>query len=125
MAAHVNTKGKGAVGDIISAGSASDNCVVTAGADGTVKAFDFRSALHPVSETKLSDFPYCMAVVGGLALVGCGDGSLLVIEISSGQTLYGVGANKHAVRGIYAAIDKLVCLGDDGSTYVYRFAQSP
>ena len=123
IAAHVNAKGKGAVGNIISAGSASGSLVVTAGADGTVKAFDTRSPVQPVSQAKLTDFPYSMAVAGGLALCGCGDGSLLVIDISSGQTLYALGANKAAVRGVHASQSSLVCAGDDGSVYIYKFAQ--
>ena len=123
IAAHINSKGKGAVGNIISAGAASNDCVVTAGADGAVKAFDVRLNLQPVCEVKLTDFPYSMAVAGGLALAGCGDGSLLVIDIKTGQTLYGLGANKHAVRGIHPSDKSLVCIGDDGSVYVYKFAQ--
>lgn len=97
--------------------------VVTAGADGTVKAFDARSPLQAVSQAKLTDFPYSMTVAAGLALCGCGDGSLLVIDISSGQTLYALGANKAAVRGVHASKSRLVCVGDDGSVYTYNFAQ--
>lgn len=123
IAAHVNAKGKGAVGNIISAGSASGSLVVTAGADGAVKAFDARSPLQAVSQAKLTDFPYSLAVAGGLALCGCGDGSLLVIDLSSGQTLYALGANKAAVRGVHASKNCLVCMGDDGSVYMYNFAQ--
>lgn len=123
VAAHVNAKGKGAVGNIISAGAASSNFVVTAGADGVVKAFDIRSELHPVSQAKLTDFPYSMAVAGGLVLCGCGDGSLLVIDISSGQTLYALGANKAAVRGIHTSDKSLVCMGDDGNVCLYDFAR--
>ena len=122
IAAHVNARGKGAIGNIISAGAASSNCVVTAGADCAVKAFDIRSVMQPVSEAKLTDFPYSMAVAGGLALAGCGDGSLMVIDIRNGQTLYALGANKHAVRGVHASRNSLVCLGDDGSIYCYQFA---
>ena len=64
-----------------------------------------------------------MTVAAGLALCGCGDGSLLVIDISSGQTLYALGANKAAVRGVHASKSRLVCVGDDGSVYTYNFAQ--
>lgn len=123
IAAHVNAKGKGAVGNIISAGSASSNLVVTAGADNTVKAFDARSSLQSVSQAKLTDFPYSMAVAGGLSLCGCGDGSLLVIDINNGQTLYALGANKAAVRGVHASKSCLACMGDDGSVCLYDFAQ--
>lgn len=95
--------------------------MVTAGADGTVKAFDTRSALLAVSQAKLTDFPYSMAVAGGLALCGCGDGSLLVIDITSGQIVYALGANKAAVRGVHASQTCLVCMGDDGSVCTYDF----
>lgn len=95
---------------------------MTAGADGTVKAFDARSPLQAVSQAKLTDFPYSMAVAGGLAVCGCGDGSLLVTDISSGQTLYALGANKAAVRGVHASKSCLVCAGDDGSVSMYNFA---
>lgn len=123
VAAHVTARGKGAIGNIISAGAASSNLVITAAADNTVKAFDVRADLHMVSEAKLTDFPYSMAVAGGLALCGCGDGSLHVIDVSSGQTLYALGANKHAVRGVHASNKCLVCMGDDGSVYMYDFLQ--
>ena len=121
-AAHVNAKGKGAVGNIISAAAASSNLVVTAGADNTVKAFDVRSCSQCVSQAKLTDFPYSLAVAGGLALCGCGDGSLLVIDVNNGQTLYALGANKAAVRGVHASKSCMVCVGDDGSVYMYDFA---
>ncbi|KAA6424182.1 MAG: hypothetical protein FRX49_06141 [Trebouxia sp. A1-2] len=58
---------------------------------------------------------------GGLTLCGCGDGSLHVIDISSGQSLYALGANKHAVRGVHASEKCLVCMGDDGSVFLCDF----
>ena len=64
-----------------------------------------------------------MAVAGGLALAGCGDGSLLVIDINSGSALYALGANKAAVRGVHANDKCLVCVGDDGSVYMYDFVE--
>jgi hypothetical protein len=33
-------------------------------------------------------------ITGGLALVGCGDGALYVIDIREGKTLYALGAHK-------------------------------
>lgn len=63
-----------------------------------------------------------MAVAGGLALVGCGDGSLHVIDIRAGRTLYAMGVNKAAVRTIEACSDRLVCSGDDGNALLHRFA---
>ena len=38
--------------------------------------------------------PMC---AGGVALVGCGDGSIHAVHISQGETLYALGA--HKVRG--------------------------
>jgi hypothetical protein len=35
-----------------------------------------------------------MAVAGGLALVGCGDGALYVIDIKEGKSMYALGAHK-------------------------------
>lgn len=95
--------------------------VVTAGADNTVKICDTRADCKPVSQAKLTDFPYSLAVAGGLALAGCGDGSLLVIDITTGAVLYALGANKAAVRGVHANQNSLVCVGDDGSVYMYDF----
>lgn len=64
-----------------------------------------------------------MAVAGGLALAGCGDGSLLVIDSNNGDVLYALGANKAAVRGVHASDKCLVCVGDDGSVYMYDFVE--
>lgn len=111
------------MGNIIAAGPASSNLVVTAGADNTVKVFDARLSAAAVAQAKLTDFPYSMAVAGGLALVGCGDGSMLVVDIRSGDILYGLGANKAAVRGVHASQSCLVCVGDDGSVYMYDFVE--
>lgn len=96
--------------------------VVTAGADRTVKVFDLRADTLPVAQAMLTDFPYSLAVAGGLALAGCGDGSLLVVDISNGQTCYALGANKAAVRSLHASEKCLVCAGDDGSVCAYDFA---
>lgn len=95
--------------------------VVTAGADGTVCVVDPRSGFETVSRTKLTDFPYELKVAGSLALAGCGDGSLHVIDTKTGATQYALGANRAAVRYIAASEGKLVAAGDDGTAILYDF----
>jgi len=58
---------------------------------------------------------------GGLALVGCGDGSVWVVHCGSGEVRYCLGANKHAVRCLEATHDRLVTSGDDGNLVLYHF----
>jgi len=52
---------------------------------------------------------------------GGGDGMLLVNDAASGQLLYGLGANRAAVRAAHATPNRLVCAGDDGHVLVYTF----
>lgn len=118
---HVNEKGKGAVSDICAGGEAARGQIVTAGADGTVRVLDPAASFSLQSTVKLTNFPYSLAVAGGLALAGCGDGSLHVIDIILGKTLYALGANQAAVRTLDAASDRLVCSGDDGKVVLYNF----
>lgn len=77
------------------------------------------SVLH--RRTDHRDFIYSLAAVGNLALTGGGDGSLLVHDVCSGQCLYGLGANRGAVRAAHASAQRLVCAGDDGGVVVYTF----
>ena len=56
-------------------------------------------------------------------MVGCGDGSVLVVDISLGKVQYGVGANKAAVRSsMEVSHDPMVAAGDDGSLISYCFS---
>ena len=119
---HASQAGKGAVGNIIAAGSATLDLVVTCGADGKLCVLDPRAELCTVFSVQLTDFPYAMSAAGGLAMCGCGDGSLHVVDIAAGKTLYALGANKAAVRTVHASADTLVCSGDDGGVYVYNYA---
>lgn len=96
--------------------------MVTAGADLTLKVLGVHSGHKVLHSTALPDFPYCLKVVGGYALCGCGDGSCLVVDLATGQVQYGLGANKAAVRAIEADGSCLVCAGDDGGVMVYQFA---
>jgi len=119
---HVNEQGRGAVSQICAGGPAASGMIVTSGADGTCRILDPRKSFALMSTIRLTNFPYSMAVAGGLALVGCGDGSLHVIDIREGKTLYGLGAHKGAVRSIEACEDRLMTSGDDGNTMLYRFS---
>jgi len=122
-AVHVGDKGRGAVGDLAEAGGGEGPpYVVTAGADGTARVLDARAGLAEVSRARLTDFPYCLATLGPLALVGCGDGSLHVIDAAAGRTLYALGAGRAAVRFAAASGGRLVTAGDDGNAVSYRFA---
>ena len=56
-----------------------------------------------------------------LALSGAGDGMLLCHDLVAGKCVYGLGANRGAVRCIHAAPDGLVAAGDDGNAIVYSF----
>ena len=49
-------------------------------------------------------------------------GKMLFHDCASGRALYGLGANKHAVRCIAAARGAVLAAGDDGSAIVYRYS---
>ena len=117
----MSKSGKGAVGNIIAAGPATHDLVVTAGADGTVQALDPRSELCQVLTVTMTDFPYSLAAAGGYAMCGCGDGSLHMISLAEGRTLYALGANTAAVRTLHASDNQLVASGDDGCVILYDF----
>ena len=55
--------------------------MVTAGADGTVRTLDPRLGFALCGTVRLTNFPYSMTAAGGLAVVGCGDGSIHFIDI--------------------------------------------
>ncbi|MEW5302349.1 MAG: hypothetical protein WDW36_005146 [Sanguina aurantia] len=119
---HVNMKGRGAVGDILAGGGAVCGMLVTAGADGTVQILDPRSSFATTATIRLPDFPYSMSAAGGLALVGCGNGTLHVIDVMRGKTLYALGTTRGAVRTMQASAERLVVSGDDGNAVLYSFA---
>ncbi|KAG2448714.1 hypothetical protein HYH02_006070 [Chlamydomonas schloesseri] len=118
---HVNEQGHGAVGDIIAGGAAAGGMVVTAGADGTVRTLDPRLGFALCGTVRLTNFPYSMTAAGGLAVVGCGDGSIHFIDIPSARTMYALGANRAAVRCLEATHDRLMASGDDGNAVLYTF----
>lgn len=96
--------------------------VVTAGADQTLKVADPAASYSPVASVQLTDFPYSLAAVGGgLVACGCGDGSVHVVDVAQGVTMYALGAGQAAVRALEAGLERLVCSGDDGCVVSYSF----
>lgn len=85
--------------------------------------------LHPLKYTSFAILclvAYCALVhwcnwTGGMALVGCGDGELTVIDIRNGISLYSLKSHQGAVRCIEACQDRLLTSGDDGNTFLYMF----
>ena len=122
IALHVMPKGRGAISEILSPQPATAGMAVTAGADGSVAVADPRAGSKMLGRVKLTDFPYSLTAVGGLAVCGCGDGSLHVIDAAMPATLYALGAQKAAVRTVWASGDQLVCSGDDGSVLCFDMA---
>jgi len=118
---HANERGAGAVGNILPGGPAAGGALVTSGADMTVQILDPAASFAPRAALRLTDFPYTLAAAGGLALAGCGDGALHVIDIAAGRTLYALGAGRAAVRAIEADANTLLAAGDDGNALLYRF----
>ena len=95
---------------------------MTAGADRRVCALEPRmgfEVVHAFGEHR--DFVYSLETFGPLALSGAGDGMLLCHDLVAGKCVYGLGANRGAVRCIHAAPDGLVAAGDDGNAIVYSF----
>ncbi len=110
---------QGAISEIISPQPATSDQIITAGADGSVAISDGRMGLKASGRVKLTDFPYSLTAIGGLAVCGCGDGSLHVIDVASATTLYALGAQKAAVRTALASSSQLVSGGDDGSVICF------
>eukprot|EP00983_Pelagomonas_calceolata_P082411 1155917-Pelagomonas_calceolata.AAC.4 len=87
-------------------GPAAGGMLVSAGADGTLAITDPRT-WGLVKQIKLSNFPYSMMAAGGLAIVGLGDGSVWVVQCSSGEVrcCKGLGYRARAMEG------KVLCSG--------------
>ncbi len=88
---HVNAAGHGAVGDIIAGGPAAAHMLLSAGADGTVRVLDPRMGFGLAATASLTNFPYCLGAAGGVAIVGCGDGSLHFLDIKVRASREGAG----------------------------------
>lgn len=121
QAVHVDKRGKGAVGSIVTGCGRNGRLVVTAGADMTMRLLDPALSYMPIHTVALTDFPYSLAAVGELVVCGCGDGSVHVLDVDNGDTLYALGAGKAAIRALEVAPDRLVCSGDDGYVISYEF----
>ncbi|KAF4316689.1 hypothetical protein BBO99_00006681 [Phytophthora kernoviae] len=96
------------------------NVLITGGADGVINVLDKRQSygvLH--SFTEHMDFIYSLHVRGQLCFSGAGNGMLHVHDWRRGKLLYGLGANKAAVRAVATSATQLVAAGDDGGVIVY------
>lgn len=65
------------------------------------------------------DFIYSLNSIDCLAVSGAGNGWLLVHDLRTGECLYGIGANRAAVRCIECTPSSLVAAGDDGKAIVF------
>lgn len=88
----------------------------------TLRVLDPRMSYQPLHTIQLTDYPYSLAAIGNLAVCGCGDGSVHVVDVGAGETLYALGAGKAAVRAIEVLADTMVCTGDDGYVISYSFS---
>eukprot|EP00736_Rhodelphis_marinus_P000356 Rmarinus@m.6999 len=119
---HVAEGGTGAVSFIRCANGG----VCTGGADKTIQVLDPRASFA-IRDTfsHHRDFIYSMEVVDtgkqSILVSGAGDGSVLLHDVNTGKCLYGLGANKNAVRSILATPQDLVVAGDDGEVMLYAF----
>mmetsp|Transcript_43659 Transcript_43659/g.70941 ORF Transcript_43659/g.70941 Transcript_43659/m.70941 type:complete len:343 (+) Transcript_43659:278-1306(+) len=96
--------------------------VVVCGADHSMHVCDPALGFRPrLRITDHKDFPYSLHVRSDLIFSGGGNGDLLVHDINSGVCLYGLGANRAAVRCIGTTSSHLVCAGDDGSAMIYSY----
>jgi WD40 repeat protein len=117
---HHASKGSGAVGGIVHAPSA--RAVVTYGADKRICVLDPRAGFKVVrAMSEQREFIYAMRVAGDQVFSGAGDGALLAHDIKSGSVLWGLGANRAAIRAIEVTPTRLVCAGDDGNAILYDF----
>ncbi|KAF8062660.1 HET-E1 [Scenedesmus sp. PABB004] len=94
--AHAGASGRGAVGAIAADPDATGGPVVSAGADCSLAVLDPAAGYAARAHVPLPDFPYALAAVGGLALAGCGDGSVVVIDVAAGAALHTLRAGRAA-----------------------------
>jgi len=113
----------GAVNDLIAHKMPNgDPLVLSAGADRRVLALDPRMSLAAVHLFEdQQDFVYSLTAIGHLAISGGGDGNVLLHDLATGTTMYGLGANQAAVRAMHAETGRLVCAGDDGTVIAFEF----
>ncbi|KOO31865.1 hypothetical protein Ctob_008001 [Chrysochromulina tobinii] len=90
--------------------------VISSGADKRLLTLDPRMSLQAVHLFEdHRDFIYSLHAIGHIAISGAGDGSVLLHDLQQGKCMYGLGANRAAVRALHADTNRLVCAGDDGS----------
>lgn len=96
--------------------------VLCCGADRVVAALEPRMSLQPLHLFKEHrDHVYSLRAVGQYALSGGGDGLVLVHDLTHGALRYGLGANRAAVRCLWADRHLMVAAGDDGSIIAYDY----
>jgi WD40 repeat protein len=109
----------GAVG-FLSEPDTDRNILITGGADGTLKVLDKRKSFKTLFNfSEHMDFIYSLHVRGQLCFSGAGNGVLHVHDWKQGRLLYGLGANKAAVRAIETTPTQLIAAGDDGGVIIY------
>lgn len=112
---------------VLVGGAAAAYVTATCGADKTVRILDARSDIGELACITLPDYPYSLFAAGGLLLTGCGDGSVVVIDIPTLQVQYTMHACDNAVRTMQAgtsgdgAADQLIIAGDDGEAIAYSY----
>ena len=136
VAAHTTSAGSGAVGNIavvdsrsaaLSAAAVCDALIASAGADKAVCVLDPRAGFAVRHRfTEHTDFIYSLSSWGGLLFSGAGDGMLICHDAREGKALWGIGANRAAVRIIQVAAGgaSLVAAGDDGNALVFAVKPS-
>ena len=102
-------------------GAAASYMTATCGADNTVRILDARSDISELACIDLPDYPYSFAAAGGLLLAGCGDGSVVVIDIPTLEVQYSLRAFNNAVRALECSNSQLITAGDDGQVVLYSF----
>lgn len=95
--------------------------MVTCGADMSLQVLEAAKSYQPLHKVQLTDFAYSLTVIGGLAVCGCGDGTVHVVDVNEGSILYALHPGKAAVRALEASDSSLVCAGDDGTISIFNF----
>lgn len=106
---------------LFAGGAAASYMTATTGADKTIRILDARNEIGELACIDLPDYPYSFAAAGGLLLAGCGDGSVVVVDIPTLQVQYTLRSCENAVRTMQCTNDQLVIAGDDGDAISYSF----
>ncbi|KAG8458499.1 hypothetical protein KFE25_003034 [Diacronema lutheri] len=99
--------------------------LVSAGADALIRLLEPRRSLAAVATcAQHRTHVYSLHCRADLAFSGAGDGVLLAHDLRTGACMWGLGANRAAVRCVHATDDSLVAAGDDGCALVFRFGEA-